>query len=191
MLKKFLVASSLLIATTGVALANTAPYIGAGLGITVNTVDDSNSVIKNSLFGNYRGVPFNLFAGFGGVVYQNFYLAGELDGTVGTAEISDNGGLKTSYSYGASIIPGLMLCDQTLLFARLGIEQTRFSTLSETATGGVFGLGMQTSLTQNIDIRGEYDFNAYRSVSTKLAGISYSANPRQDQFNVALVYKFD
>lgn len=180
MFKKLLIASSLLVASTGVALANPAPYVGASLGVVVNTPN-------NSWAGSYRGVPLNLFAGYGGIVTENFYLAGELQGTVGTPEISGNGWLRSSYGFGASILPGLMLCDQTLLFARLGVVNTHFSKFDRNATGGEFGLGMQTSLTQNVDLRGEYDFSAYRSVSRD----GLSTNPRSDQFTVGLVYKFD
>ena len=156
MLKKFLLSSAILALTAGAALASPAPYVGAGLGVTTNTSDR---------FGNYRGIPFNIFAGYGGIVNQNLYLAGELTATLGTGEIKNNGSIKSSYGYGASILPGVMLSDHTLAFARAGIVRTRFSNPGTTTTGGQFGLGMQTTLTQNVDLRGEYDFTAYRSIN--------------------------
>lgn len=187
MLKKLLVACSVLALTSSVAFATPTPYIGAGLGVTVNTA--------NNTYGSFRGVPVNLFAGYGGIVTQNFYLAGELFGTAGTFSLNDNGGLKTTYGYGASLLPGFMLSDHTLAFARVGVIRTRFTDLSDTRTGGELGLGLQTSLTQNVDIRGEYDYVAYQSVSGRTSGIfgnhSYSTSPRSDQFNLGLVYKFD
>jgi len=178
MFKKILVVAALAI-TSSVAFASPAPYVGAGLGVTVNT---SNS------FGNYRGVPFNVFAGYGGIVNQSFYLAGELDATLATAEISNHStGLKTSYGYGVSLLPGVMLSDHTLAFARLGVVRSRFSNPSTTTTGGKFGLGLQTTVMQNIDVRGEYDYTSYRSINRN--GLSNS--PVSDAANVALVYKFD
>lgn len=180
MFKKLVIASSLLLASTSVAIANSAPYVGASTGITVNTAN-------NNWNGFYRGVPFNLFAGYGGIIMQNFYLAGELQGTIGTAEISNHGWMKSSYGISGSLLPGFMLCDQTLLFARLGVIYSHFGSFDESSTGGQIGLGMQTSLTQNMDIRGEYDFAAYRSVSKD----GLSTNPRSDLVTVGVVYKFD
>ena len=180
MFKKILL-TTILSATTGIALANPAPYIGASLGINVNS---SNN---NAAFGSFRGMPAKVFAGYGGVINQNVYLAGELTGTIATGEISNAGPLKTTYGYSASIIPGVMLSDHTLAYARAGVAYSRFSKLNTMKSGGEFGLGMQTSLTQNVDLRGEYDFTAYRHVN--YAGTSTA--PRSDAFNLGLVYKFD
>jgi outer membrane immunogenic protein len=181
MLKKILFSSALLAVTSHLVFASPAPYVGAGIGITSNTSTNIN-------FGNFRGVPFNVFAGYGGVINQNFYIAGELAVTVGTAEISSaTNQLKTSYGYDASILPGVMLSDHTLAFARAGIVRARFSNPGTTVTGGKFGLGLQTTVTQNIDLRGEYDFMAYRSIN--VAGMSTS--PRSDAVNLSLVYKFE
>ncbi|TAK72013.1 MAG: porin family protein [Gammaproteobacteria bacterium] len=182
MLKKILIASAILAST--IAMADPAPYIGAGLGIVANTTKDGG----NGDPANFRGVPFNLFAGYGGVVNQNLYLGGELTGTVGTGEISDQGRLKTSYSYGASVVPGVMLSDHTLAFGRVGAVKTRFSDQDKSTTGTQLGLGLQTSVTQNVDLRGEYDFTAYNSFTSGNERISA---PRSDAFNLGVVYKFD
>jgi len=196
MLKKILIASSILAVTSGIAAANPAPYVGASIGITANT-SSSAAYGKNVTGGvsttlsspaNYRGVPFSVFAGYGGVISENFYLAGELSGTVATADISNNNGLKTSYGYGASVIPGVMLSDHTLAFARAGVVRSNFSNANSTQTGGQFGLGLQTSVTQNVDVRGEYDFTAYRSLNNSIGRVD---SPRSDAFNLGLVYKFD
>ncbi|VVC74827.1 hypothetical protein AQUSIP_00990 [Aquicella siphonis] len=186
MLKKLSVASAILVLTANTALANSGPYVGAGLGITSNTA-------TTQTFGSFRGVPLSVFAGYGGIVYQNFYLAGELTGILATGELSNQGAVRTSYGYGASVVPGFVLCDHTITFARLGIVRTHFSqvrvpTASTTTnqTGGQFGLGIQTALTQNVDLRGEYDFIAYKSISSG----GYSAHPRSDVATASLVYKF-
>ena len=179
MIKKILVGTLLASAVT-VASANTAaPYVGAGLGVNVNT---SSSGV-NTFF--TRTMPVSIFAGYGGVVNQNFYLAGEFTGVLGAGELTSKGNsVKTTYGYGLSVLPGLMLSDHTLAFARVGFVRSRFTNMNTYGNGGQIGLGLQTSLTQNVDVRGEYDFTAYKTVSNVGA-------PRSDAASVSLVYKFD
>lgn len=186
MLKKILLTSAVAALTITQANAMTAPYVGAGLGITVNT---SSNVSANSAGSpaNYRGVPFNVFAGYGGIINQNFYLSGEVTGTVGTADLDNNNNLKTSYAYGVSVLPGVMLSDNTMAFLRAGVVRTRFSNANETRTGGQIGVGLQTCLTQNVDLRGEYIYTGYRSFNSTH---NVSA-PRSDAVNLSLVYKLD
>jgi len=185
MFKKLLLVSALFATTTGMSLASTpVPYVGASLGIVNNTSNNVGSKYGNHQ-GFYRGVPVNLFAGYGGVVNENFYIAGEVDATLGTGEINKgSSALKSTYGFGVSLIPGVMLSDHTLAYLRAGYERTRFTNLGNMASGGKFGVGLQTSVTQNVDVRGEYDFVAYRTVS----GVK---SPRSDNYTLGLVYKFD
>jgi len=173
MFKKILFTSVLLTATS-FAMANTAPYVGASLGVNASTASSGQS---------FRGMPLTVFGGYGGVIGQSFYLAGELDATLGTYSLNNNG-LKSSYGYGVSILPGGMFSEYTLGYFRLGLLRTRFTTAKATKSGIEFGLGMQTSLTQNVDLRGEYDYRKYNTFS----GISA---PRADLFTLGLVYKID
>jgi len=184
MLKKLLIASALTIVASNMVIAAPAPYVGAGLGIV------NNSPNKTS-FNNFRGVPVNLFTGYGGMVNQNIYLAGELGATIATGELSNTGNsLKTNYGYSASIIPGIMVSDYTLAFVKAGVVRSHFSSFHKTVTGGQVGIGLQTSLTQNVDLRGEYDFTAYRSIKNTHFSSS-GTTPRSDAFNLALIYKFE
>jgi opacity protein-like surface antigen len=146
---------------------------------------------KVSIFsqpGYFRGIPFNVFAGYGGAINPNFYLAGEVFATLATAEISDHNNLKTSYGYGVSVLPGLMLSDHTFGFVRAGLVRTRFPDAGGTETGGLFGAGLQTTVTQNIDVRAEYDYSFYSSFDNVYDKIS---SPSSDAFNLSLIYKFD
>lgn len=180
MFKKILIASAILSATSGIALATPAPYVGASLGFQTNTASKVDTVAAN-----YTGFPVNLFAGYGGVVSQSFYLAGELTGTVGTfSSSSTNNSIRTTYGFGASLIPGVMMSDRTLSFARFGAVRTRFNNKNTTVTGGQVGLGMQTSLTQNIALRGEYDYTMYRSFSNV-------SKPHAGEASVGVVYSFE
>lgn len=179
MLKKIMLTGAILIAGTGVAAAGPVPYIGAGIGISSNTSTDSTGGNAAAA----RVVPIKLFAGYGGLVTQSFYVGGELEGTLASAEISDKNNAKTTYGFGLSLIPGLMLNQHTMAYVRVGYVRSRFSDVNLLSSGGVFGLGLETTLTQHVDVRGEYDFTAYRSVGSVGA-------PRSDAFNLGLVYNF-
>ena len=178
MFKKLLIASAILATTSTVALASGAPYLGASLGVVDNT----------SSAGSSRGMPLTVNAGYGATVNQNVYLAGEVFGVLGTYTLNSNPNMysrsiKTTYGYGVSFIPGVMISDHTMTYARLGVVKSRFTNYSETVAGGQAGLGIQTSLTQNLDLRGEYDYTKYN----KFSGVSV----KTDAFNVGLVYKFE
>lgn len=177
MFKKLLIASAILATTSTVALADGAPYLGASLGVVNNT----------SSQGSFRGMPLTINGGYGAKVNQTVYLAGELFGVLGTSTLDSNPNpgvrsIKSTYGFGASFIPGLMISDSTMTFLRLGAVKTRFANLGKTVGGGQAGLGLQTSLTQNLDLRGEYDYTKYN----KVQGVSI----RSDAFNIGLVYKF-
>jgi opacity protein-like surface antigen len=179
MFKKLLIATAILATTSGIAAANlSVPYLGASLG--VNTLTASNGV-------SYRGVPITVFGGYGAVVSQAIYLGGEVFGTLGTSTLNNNNSvstsLKTSYGYGVSFMPGYVLTDRTMMFLRAGLVRSRFSSIDANSTGAQLGLGMQTNLLQNWDVRGEYDYTSYN----KVGGVK----PKSDLFNLGFVYKID
>lgn len=190
MFKKTLLASVIIALTSGAYAGCPAPYVGAGVGIDNNTSSDVNTSTFPFVAqpGYFRGVPFSLFAGYGGQFNQNFYLGGEVFWKVGTAEFSDNNGMKTSYGYGASLLPGIMLSENTFAFARVGVIKNRFTDADDTRTGGQVGLGLQTNVTQNIDVRGEYVYTSYSSFNNKYGRIK---SPTTDSYNLAVIYKFD
>lgn len=180
MAKKIIIASLMaVISSVSFAGPGSSPYLGTSLGVTVNS---STNVGGDAAV--YRGVPLKVFAGYGAVINQNFYLAGELSGVAGSAQMSSKNNMRTSYGYGASVLPGVMLSDQTLAYLRGGVVRTEFSNVNNMATGAEMGVGLQTFLTQNFDLRGEYDYTAYRTVS----GIHA---PSADSYDLGLVYKFN
>ena len=177
MFKKIIMASAVLAVSSSVALANGAPYIGASVGQKTNTSTDRN----------FRGVTGDIFVGYGATIGEGVYLGGEVFVNAATANVSDNG-LKSTTGYGASFIPGLLISDHTMGYLRIGILRSSFtpSGLSKTSvTAGQLGLGLQTNLMQNWDLRGEYDYDAYNSLS------GVDGKPRSDEFNLGLIYKFD
>lgn len=178
-MKKILMACAV-ISAFGIVEANAAPYVGGSLGVNVNTSSNSSG----SRPGNYRGVPAKIFAGYGTEVTENVYLGGEVGATLGNFEMNNKNKMKTSYGYNLSVMPGLILNDNTTAFGRVGFARTRFTNVSKLTNGAVLGLGLQTNVTQHVDLRGEYDYTAYSSVGVISA-------PRTDEFSLALAYKFD
>lgn len=211
MFKKLIIASAILAASSSVALAaTTGPYVGASIGVNSSTFNLKNTTAgapSNKVDLGGRGAIANLFAGYGQLVNQNVYLGGEafVDATntqskttAGTASFTIN----QRYGYGISFIPGLMLSNDTMAYARVGLVRSNFqlkasapgasTSKTQSLTGGQFGVGLQTSLTQNVDLRGEYDYTTYGSKKiTSTAGTSAKFQPRTDAFTVGLVYKFD
>lgn len=178
MLKRTLLAGLALTLSSSFAFAAGTMYIGGSVGEATNTSETQNV--------NYRGLPLTLNAGYGALLSQNFYLAGEAFGVLGSASLNDNG-LKSTYGYGLSLLPGIMLGDHTMTYVRMGFVRSRFTpniSNNRNVNGGQLGLGLQLGLTQNLDLRGEYIFTAYQSFS----GV---ASPKQDAFNIGVIYKFD
>jgi outer membrane immunogenic protein len=202
MFKKIAVAT-ILLASSQVTLANISgtPYIGASVGVNHQLFQEKVDSYKAN-FGGTGGI-INIFGGYGARVNKNIYLGGEIfanttTGVVTASEVMDDAAslkLRTKYSYGASLIPGLMLSENTMLYGRLGVVKTKFNekaqipgvpSLSEnnTVTGGQFGLGLQTKVTQKMDLRGEYiytDYNSFHSLDSKV-------NASSGQANIGIVY---
>ena len=191
MLKKILL-STAIASLTSMSFANClSPYVGASIGIDTNTsssVPVSNVPVTVTQPGNYRGMPFTVFAGYGGQINQNFNLLGEVFWKIGTADISNHDRLKTSYAYGVSVLPGVLLSESTVGYVRLGIVRTQFTDANSTRTGAQLGAGLQTNVTQNVDVRGEYDYYSYSSFN---GNVGRYGSPTTDSFSVALIYKFD
>ncbi len=172
--KKLLMTGALFIAVSSVAsaafaaAAAPAPYVGGGLGLTVNSSHGSS----------YRGVPLTIFGGYGGVVSNGFYMAGEVFADVVTADLNNSSSqLSSSYAYGISFIPGVMLSQDTLGFVRLGLQDAHFKHRSS-KDGVELGLGMQTAINPSWDVRGEYDY------------IQYNGSLKSDRFGLGMLYHF-
>ena len=202
MLKKLVIASAVLAASTSVVFAgpsykgeampqpapcpvytySTGPYLGFSVGDRTN---------MSSYSGAFKGADFTLSGGYGAMLTPDFYLAGEVF-VLDTAKVSDYAlnntvSLQSTWGYGASILPGYMINERVLGYLRGGVIRTRFNNQSGNATGGTFGLGLQTPLDHNWDLRAEYDWSWYNKVSGSAVGVG---SPRTTLFNVGIVYKF-
>lgn len=203
MFKKALIATCILAASSTVALAGrhykdeaprfkdtvatppciteymTGPYVGLSLGPRVNY--SNNPAV-------YKGLEATLSIGYAALVTPMFYLAGEAYAG-DSAQLRDypSAGssldVRSTWNYGASIIPGIMLTDNMVGYIRGGMNRTRFSRISRYATAWHAGIGIQSNIVQNWDIRAEYVYNQYNHAD----GVN---NPYAEQFNFGIVYKF-
>jgi len=200
------------------------PYVGVGLG-ALNSFFRSHDLaaITNPTtgttsyftYGNMNGI-YEIYAGYGGLLNRMFYLAGEIfaDNTFNSRAktVTDDGlsgttiNTKIRASYGISILPGILLTDQTVGFIRLGARRTNFNTttngdagfvgtINTNRTGFDAGLGLLVALTHNWDLRGEYIYTSYNSFTTPPVAAAapttgYNIKPTSGQFVLSTDYRF-
>lgn len=185
---------------------NAAPYLGMQLG--VNAGGDwplTNSLGVKTQFSS-TGENLGVFGGYSALFREQFYLAGE--GVVNISAVRtgnktiDLAGtavkMRSPYSYGISMIPGIKITSDTMLYGRIGLVRTQFALIQtpvfppvsskvvNTATGGQFGLGMALSLSKNLDLRGEYLYSQYQSFTAYHNRVS----PYSYQLFASFIYKF-
>jgi len=152
-------------------------YLGPALFLQDNTTPTSN----------YRGLQPRLTAGYADSL-QDLFLAGEIFVDPTSAIISNNysspGAVsaRSTWSYGAGILPGTLITEHVLGFARIGVLTTKFTGPSTSRWGAEFGLGLQTCLTPYWDLRAEYIYTAYKTVP-------HLGAVKADQVGIGLIYK--
>jgi len=203
MFKKIALVCALFASASSAYAVSPGVYVGADAGVNYAMFKDSGDAASAN-FGD-AGAMADIFIGYGGIVNQNIYLGVEIFGAAASSDVdgieADGGSLEfdTNNSYGASFIPGVLLTDCTMAYARIGVIRTGFevkgtaagggeqNSANETSTGGQAGLGVQTRISKNLDIRGEYDFTSYQSFHEEDDKIS----PTSGQVKLGLVYHFD
>lgn len=153
-------------------------YLGLGIGSRVNYTNNTPTA--------YTGLQGTVLGGYS-MNWDDFYTGLEIfiqDNMQINNYSTSRGSAKSSWGYGFSVLPGYLIADNVLGFARLGIISTRFSTGNTMATGGQVGLGMQTALCMNWDLRGEYIYSFYNSLTSGTVG-----NPKSQEYNLSLIYK--
>ena len=178
MLKKLLVASSILIASTSTAFASAAFYVAPSVSYQNIQGDGAQ----------YSGIEPKLAIGFGGFFRDSIYLAGELFGSPASITIrnseSDTTGfnVKPKYTIGAAILPGFDIDGTLMAFLRIGIAYTHFDQLDATRPGYVLGGGGEYRVDNNWSLRGEYVYIGYSSID--------NTTPRDQEGVIGLVYRF-
>lgn len=169
MFRKVLLTSIIMAASSTVVLAAT-PYVGGSLGVADLGIYNGGKV--------QAGAIGKLLGGYGSTfgVNKNIYFGAELN--IDLAHYPHNTG--ATYGLGASFIPGVMITKYTMIYGRIGLETNHNTHSSTMYFGNQLGLGLQTNLANNWDIRGEYV--RYSNVNGNTSGNS--------QLNLGLVYRF-
>jgi hypothetical protein len=204
--KKIIIAFSLFGVSAVLYAANGAAYMGMQLGAnTGGSWSLTNPAGSKTSFG-MTGESLGILAGYGKSFGEKWYLSGEgfvSDSVTRTSnKNTDATGttvkMRTTYSYGVSILPGYHIGSDTMLFARLGVIQTHFEltqalaaqSFSQTAgklvTGGQVGVGLALGLSKTLALRGEYVYSAYQSFKA----YGNKVSPRNNQLLVSFTYKF-
>ena len=156
-------------------------YIGPSVMLNYLSADHSN----------YHALSPRVSLGYGGIVTDNFYLAGELTATPGSIDLKNdytkgtNENTKITHTYGLSIIPGIKVTDTTMVYGRIGAVESYFNSQNKTAAGAQVGLGVQMSIAPSWDLRGEYIYTGYRSVSSSVG------SPKSNAIGVGLIHNFN
>lgn len=137
-------------------------YVGASTGLPLSS---------------YEPVSADIFAGHGKKfgASQQFYLGGEVNAGVNYTRSLYSWPSETTYSLGASIIPGFMLTPTVMAYGRVGLNAVKYK--KHVYSGVVYGLGLQKELNKNWGIRGEY------TLSSNIA--------TQGQATLGVTYKLD
>ena len=151
------------------------PYIGAG--VTLDNVQGSGDVEGLGA----SGIGGTVFAGYDLALGQNAFVGLEANADLNTADVElDTDELETveaDWGWGVGGRIGYKLNASTALFARVGYARNRVSAddVSAWADGVRYGVGLQTSLTQNVSLRAEFSqFNYEADVINNQAALSLS-----------------
>lgn len=162
----------------------TGPYLGFSAGLRDNATGTPTF---------YKAFEGTLSAGYGYMMSPLFFLGGEV--FVGNsarikdfkAQLDSDDGVGSSWNYGLSLLPGLMITDHVLAYLRVGGTWTSFndSTDHNNQTLGAWqaGFGAQTNVYNEWDLRAEYVYSGYNTLKDR-------GKVTADQFNIGVVYKF-
>jgi len=159
------------------------PYLGLSLGLRTNYT--SNPVV-------YKGIEGILTGGFGVLLKNCFYFAEEIfvENGARLQNYSDSAeSSRSSWSVGLGVIPGYLILDNLIGYLRLGVVRTHF-TSDGNANGGQVGLGFESALSENWDLRGEYIYSFYQTTFGCDTEPGELGSVKADQFNLGLIYKF-
>jgi hypothetical protein len=191
-------------------------YMGAQIGYgpyrVRNRIDTPGTPeIISNLVASANGWAAGVAAGYGKMINPWFYLGGELFIDANNFDqnfVFSTGPTTSAYTnktgngpiYGIGLLPGIKLTPSTLTYARLGWNRVEIKTfeevtdcdcsinnVSKTMGGFVFGIGIETLITSNYSVRGEFDHmyvNSYNTTSIYDTEVSASSN----QYMLTFIY---
>lgn len=196
-----------------IGLIGSGYYLGGELGLDSYT-SRTHVFLENmnvaKLHSSATGGLVNIFAGYGQNFRNNYYLGGEVfagsrcaddSDTINTLGSWNTAKFSAGTTYGFGVMPGYRLNSGHLMFLRVGYTRTEF-TLKETSTGafnnsskvsnwsnGVsYGLGMQSNLYKDFDVRVAYNHTCYNSFTNPTTGTQ--STPSSNEVTLGLLYNF-
>lgn len=154
-----------------------APYLGLSMAARYNYSSTSRAFV---------GAGPIVAGGFGGVVANKWYLAGEIfvDGVIKIHDFAVTAlSLQNTWDYGISFIPGYKINNSVVAYLRLGAIRTYWNEQNAYTTGGQGGIGLQTNMFDNWDFRGEYVYSYYAKTNNV-------SNPQTQALNVGVICRF-
>lgn len=165
-----------------------------------DTTDFSHSV---NFDWNATGIDGGLFIGYNLMLGHRYMLGAELSGDISSLigrfhseyvydptyqAVEVNSKVRTHYTLGASLLPGIMLNSSTNLFFRIGWVNSKFSYsaasrfidfnslaiageplhFENNKSGIEFGVGLVTLLSNHIGLRMEYDWSYYGDIGKSI-----------------------
>jgi len=170
-MKHLLISTAAAVLLLGTAAANAgpayAPFDGFYVGGEVGGVNSKTSVdSSDKLYG--QGVTGALFAGYG-VTYNSIYFGAEANGSLSSLKTTfGDDDLKRQYGFGVAGRLGYVVAPATLAYGVVGWERGKFElkaadvTDSQWLDGIRLGLGLEHKLTQNVSVRGEFDYTNWQ-----------------------------
>jgi opacity protein-like surface antigen len=134
----------------------------------------------------YNGIGPRLTLGYDDMLNERLYAGAEVYTSPTTFKVYNNpnniGSLRITYTYGASILPGINFDNTIIGYARLGVVRSRFDNLGVVKSGTVYGLGIQWVLTDLWRARFEYQLTKYNNITnighpdgnTTMVGLMYN-----------------
>jgi len=136
----------------------------------------------------YNGIAPRLTLGYEDMLTPVIYTAAEIFTNPTTIKVYNNpnnmGSLRVTYSYGASILPGISFADNvTVGYIRLGVIKTRFDNLGKIRSGFQYGVGVKWGLNDLWSVRGEYSYTKYNNI------VNFG-HPDSNTYSIGLMYSF-
>ncbi len=186
-------------------------YVGGQVGqdalSTWMTGPRDAGTTRTANFGDL-GYTGGVFGGYG-AQFGNFYVGGELEAELGKVQSNQErvgGGrsfaFEKQWSYGASLRGGYVVNNTALLYARVGVVQTRFNvdfsrgnnSLSShyDETGLRFGGGMEFPVADNFIVRLDYTHTSYPQIEmvTPPSSEVEQFRPKDDLFRLGVLHQF-
>ena len=203
MLKKATITTTFLMLCSAV---NANPYIGASIGQA--SFGNANFSVDSTFGSSSASLKLEDDSSLAGKIYGGYqfnrYFA--LEGAIGGYDALDGQSVTVGDMKFAAIQPKVILPinDRFNLFAKAGVSYfnaefnvsnsfvgaSGYSTFSDTAVTGMYGLGADVSLTDNLRIEATWDYMKPELEVAKIPGATVTVDAEISTFSLGMTYHF-